>query len=163
MINKQSLWFVTLFSLILILGVYYITMPKDALTTFSGNLNDNSEVIEVTESDIIVALKVEAEEKILKQMEDAQKILLDATASVSDKNMAYETLQQLNSQKGKVLSIEELIKKEFKVDSCAEINGNNIIITLACADQGTEYANKVIKAVQKLYENQMYITIKFQK
>ena len=32
MINKQNLWFLTLFSLILVLGVYYVTMPNDLLT-----------------------------------------------------------------------------------------------------------------------------------
>ena len=31
MINKQNLWFLTLFSLILILGVYYVTIPNDLL------------------------------------------------------------------------------------------------------------------------------------
>ena len=29
--NKQNLWFFTLFSLILILGAYYITMPNSLL------------------------------------------------------------------------------------------------------------------------------------
>ena len=32
MINKQNLWFLTLFSLILVLSVYYITMPNDLLS-----------------------------------------------------------------------------------------------------------------------------------
>jgi len=32
MLNKQNLWFLTLFSLILILGIYYVTMPNDLLT-----------------------------------------------------------------------------------------------------------------------------------
>ena len=31
MINKQNLWFLTLFSLILILGVYYVTLPNELL------------------------------------------------------------------------------------------------------------------------------------
>ena len=33
MINKQNLWFLTLFSLILVLSVYYVTMPNDLLLT----------------------------------------------------------------------------------------------------------------------------------
>ena len=31
MINKQSMWFLTLFSLVLVLVVYYVTMPNDLL------------------------------------------------------------------------------------------------------------------------------------
>ena len=33
MVNKQKIWFLTLFSLILVLSVYYITMPSELLTT----------------------------------------------------------------------------------------------------------------------------------
>ena len=32
MINKQKLWFLTLFSLILVLSVYYVTMPSNLLS-----------------------------------------------------------------------------------------------------------------------------------
>ena len=39
MINKQNLWFLTLFSLILVLSVYYITMPSELLLN-NGYLND---------------------------------------------------------------------------------------------------------------------------
>lgn len=162
MINKQNLWFITLFSLILILGIYYVSMPKDALTVFSGNTQDSSMTIEVSESDVIVALKVEEEEKILAQMQDAQKVLLDETATITEKNEAYETLQLLNSKKGKVLEIEKLIKEKYAVDSCVKIDNNKINIILSCEDKGNEFANTVIQSVQELYETQMYITVKFQ-
>lgn len=162
MINKQSLWFVTLFSLILILGVYYISMPHDTLVTFSGNTDDTSSVLEVTESDIIVALKVEEEEKLLEAMENAQAILLDNTATATEKNDAYETLQLLNSQKGKVLAIEKMIKENYNLEACVKIEDNKINITLASKDQGKQVANEIIKNVQTLYDTEMYITVKFQ-
>ena len=41
MINKKSLWFLTLFSLILVLSIYYITMPSELLLT--GNNAPNKE------------------------------------------------------------------------------------------------------------------------
>ena len=162
MINKQSLWFITLFSLILILGIYYVSMPKDALTVFSGNTNDDSSVIEITESDVIVAMKVEEEEKMLSEMEEAQKILLDATSTIDEKNTAYEALQLLNSQKGKVMEIEKMLKDKFKIDTFVKIDGNKINVTLSSNDQGKEYANKIMNSIQELYDSQMYITVKFQ-
>ena len=46
MINKKNLWFVTLFSLILVLSVYYITMPSELLMTNNGSyLNELSIII----------------------------------------------------------------------------------------------------------------------
>ena len=39
MINKKSLWFLTLFSLILVLSVYYITMPSELLMNDKTNIS----------------------------------------------------------------------------------------------------------------------------
>ena len=36
MINKQNLWFITLFALILILGIYYISLPESTLPVFEN-------------------------------------------------------------------------------------------------------------------------------
>ena len=42
MINKKNIWFLTLFSLILVLSVYYVTMPTELLiTNNSENINNN--------------------------------------------------------------------------------------------------------------------------
>ena len=61
------MWFITLFSLILILSVYYITMPSELLTTMkttekTSTTKAKSEV-SVTESDFIAALQVEKDEE----------------------------------------------------------------------------------------------------
>ena len=73
MINKQNLWFITLFSLILVLGIYYVSMGDETVKVLAGN-NDVSEVLEVKESDVIVALQVEDDEAVLEQMNQYQNI-----------------------------------------------------------------------------------------
>ena len=45
MINKQNLWFLTLFSLILVLSVYYITMPNEIF--------ENEKLIEEKQKEVI--------------------------------------------------------------------------------------------------------------
>ena len=68
MINKQSLWFLTLFSLILVLSVYYITMPNDLLVSNNSSKlkteKTNKEVEEVTikESEQLLTMRVNLEE-----------------------------------------------------------------------------------------------------
>ena len=81
MINKQNLWFITLFALILILGIYYISLPEGTLPVFENTETKLDNAIKVTDSDVIIALKLSEEEKILKEMEDAQKILIDKSSS----------------------------------------------------------------------------------
>ena len=76
MINKKNLWFLTLFSLILVLSVYYITMPSEILMGTNSNYvsktvnkntekdNDDNVNVSVEESEILVALRVEANDQM---------------------------------------------------------------------------------------------------
>lgn len=161
MINKQNLWFITLFSLILVLGIYYVTMDDDTLSVLAGE-NDVSEVLEIKESNVIVALRVQEDEEVLKEMESYQNILLDESATLEEKNDAYNSLQALNNKKGETEKIEKLITEQFKYDNFVKINGDSISIVIASSEHSTEIANKIIRAVQKLYETQKYITVKFE-
>ena len=91
MINKQSLWFVTLFSMILVLSIYYVTMKDDTLATIKS-LDDikETEEVNVTSSSALVALRVADDEEVLKEMEDLQTVLLDDTSTIEEKNNDYE-------------------------------------------------------------------------
>ena len=67
MINKQKLWFLTLFSLILVLSVYYVTMPSNLLSV-SDIKEDTPPTINMEDTNILDVLKEEnkgKEEKIV--------------------------------------------------------------------------------------------------
>ena len=161
MINKQNLWFVTLFSLILVLGIYYITMKDETLSVLAGE-NDVSKVVEVKESDIIVALQVEADEAVLKEMNEYQDVLLNNAATVEEKNDAYNALQTLNNAKSECEKLKKLITSKFKLDSFVKIGNDTISITIASKEHNKELANKIIREVQSLYDKQKFITVKFE-
>ena len=161
MINKQNLWFITLFSLILVLGIYYVSMGDETISVLAGN-NDVSEVVEVSESDVIVALQVEDDEEVLEQMNEYQNILLDAEATIEEKNDAYNALQALSNSQIECEKIEKLITDEYKYDNFVKIEGDTISIVIASSDHNKEIANKIIRSVQSLYDTQKYITVKFE-
>ena len=161
MVNKQNLWFVTLFSLILVLGIYYVSMSDESLTALNAE-NDVSEVIKVEESDVIVALQGADDESVLEQMAEYQNILLDEAATLEEKNDAYEGLQALNSKQSECQKIEKLITDQFKYDNFVKIDGDTISIIIASTDHNKEIANKIIRAIQELYDTQKYITVKFE-
>ena len=95
MINKKSLWFLTLFSLILVLSIYYITMPSELLLTTGTNISKNESTntseptVNIEESDLLVALRVESDEEMSKEIEQLQTVLTNADSSVDEKNKAY--------------------------------------------------------------------------
>lgn len=164
MINKQNMWFVTLFSLILILGIYYISIDDEvtAVLKSDSNLNDKA-VIEITESDVLVALEVEKEEEKQTLMEEYQNILLDTNSTIEQKNEAYENMQKINNSTNDEEKIKEKITKQFNLKSFIKINGNSISIVIASSNHDNILANSIIRSVQELYNEEKYITVKFNK
>ena len=161
MINNQNLWFVTLFSLILVLGIYYVTMGDETLSVLAGE-NNVSSPVEVKASDVIVALQVASDESVLKEMNEYQSILLDDTATIEEKNDAYNALQALSNSKSECEKIKKMITEKFKYDSFIKIDGDAISITIASKEHSKEIANKIIREVQNMYDKQKYITVKFE-
>ena len=165
MINKQSIWFVTLFSLILVLSIYYVTLNYSSLKSIldtATSQSDSSVSVSKEESSLLVALRVEEDESVLKQMNDYQEILLDANKTSAEKNEAYLSLMALNSKKEEEAKIEKKIKEEFNYDSFVKINKDNINVTIACQEHNSSLANNIMRSIQSLYDTNKYITVKFE-
>ena len=141
MINKQGIWLLTLFSLILVLSVYYITMPSEFLASASKNVSENNkEVTKVKESEIISTLKVENEEERNEKISELQTILTKDGSTSEEKNNAYEELKTIN-----------------------KIKDDQVRIVIIKNENDTKLANDIMNLVQKNFDSKMYISIKFQK
>ena len=162
MINKQNLWFITLFSLIMVLSIYYLTMSDDTLSTLnvSATDNDKTEVV-ISENETLVALRVADEEALVAKMAELEGVILNDTASLEEKNKAYEESQSINKNESMKTNIEKQIKEEFKLDSYVSISEKNIKVTIASKNHDTTLANNIIRSIQNLYKSDMYITVKF--
>lgn len=170
MINKKSLWFLTLFSLILVLSVYYVTMPNELLLTNNNSKIEKEEVleeanasVEVSESSVLVALRVEADEEMLKELDDLKKILMDTESSVEEKNNAFEKMKDINVTRGEEETLEKKILDNFKLKAFVKINGDQIRVVVASEKHDTSLANQIMRSIQENYTNKMYISVKFQK
>lgn len=166
MINKQKLWFLTLFSLILVLSVYYITMPSEILTTSKTNQKDEEKVTSkasVTSTDVLTALQVELDEERLALAAEYNEILTNKETTTEEKNNAYEGLKKIDDLKAKEEELEKIVKKQMKLDSFIKIDGNNISVTINKEDHDYSLANEVMRLLQKQYDTKMYISVKFQK
>lgn len=136
-------------------------MGDESLSVLAGENNISKEV-SVKESDVIVALQVDRDEAVLKEMNEYQSILLDDTATIEEKNDAYNALQALSNSKSECEKIKKLITEKFKFDNFVKIDGDSISITIAAKDHNKEIANNIIREVQSLYDKQKYITVKFE-
>ena len=176
MINKKNLWFLTLFSLILVLSVYYITMPSELLLN-NGYLNeipvstdnksddsgDNDVSVSIEESEFLVALRVEAEEQMLSEIEELKSVLTDVESTVEEKNNAFEKMKSINMSKGEEEKLEKIIKEKYNLEAFVKKDGDQIRIVVASNKHDTTLANNIMRSIQENYQDKMYISVKFQK
>lgn len=171
MINKQSLWFLTLFSLILVLSVYYITMPNELLLTNNSNYleskntskeEDSDTKVTIEKSELLVTMRVNLEEERSEQIADLKTTLTNSDATSEEKNNAYEKIKYITDLKGQEEAIEEKIKKEYNLESFVKIDNNEVKVVAVKDKHDSTLANKIMKTVQSEFQNKVYVTVKFE-
>ncbi len=163
MINKQSMWFLTLLSLVLVLGVYYVTMPNDLLKTKLEGEETKKEVdVQVSEGDILIAMRANRDEEVSLEIEKLEEVLTNDDSTKEEKNEAFEELKLLNLNIGKEEELETKIEEDFGIKSYIEINKDNIKVVINSKEHDASLANNIMRSIQEEYEEKMYITVEFE-
>ncbi len=167
MINKKNLWFLTLFSLILVLSVYYITMPSELLLTSNSNYIDNNKkeetepTVVIEESELITALRVSADEELMEELDALKEVLTNTESSVEEKNTAFEKMKILNINKGEETKLEKKLLDEMQLKTFIKIDGDQIKVVVDSKKHDTTVANNIMRSIQSSFDKKMYITVQF--
>ncbi len=161
MINKKNLWFLTLFSLVLVLSVYYITMPKELLLTNNDMVSDNDSHIEITETSIIETLRTEDNANTLEEISKLKNKISDNTLTTDAKNEAFDALKLLNQISSKEELLEEKIKNNLNLDSFIKIDGDQIRVVVESDEHSSTLANDIMRTIQANFDTKQYISIQF--
>ena len=134
MINKKNLWFLTLFSLILVLSIYYITMPSELLLTTKDKINNITSIKEkskknnskktskeVVEADVLSAMRIESDSTMKDEIDKLQLVINNEKSTVEEKNNAYDKMKELNNNRAQEEKLEKNLKEELKLDSYIKI------------------------------------------
>lgn len=168
MMNKKNLWFLTLFSLVLVLSIYYVTMPSDLLAATTTGVNQISTIsedkvnVDVTQSDAISALKVEDESKTNDTLSELQKKLTNTEVSTEEKNSLYEQIKIINTNSGLEDSIEKKINTDYNCESFAKIEDTSVKVVVDKCENSKTLANNIMRLVQENFEKKMYISVQFE-
>ena len=163
--NKQNLWFLTLFSLILVLGIYYVTMPNELLLG-KDNIkvaNKKEKVkVAVKESTTLETMRVSKQEERNEKISSLQKELTKEGKNTEEKNQYYEQLKYLNELQGKEENLEKKIKEKYDLDCFIKIDKENVSSICISEKHDNKLANNIMRLIQEEYLNKMYITVKFE-
>lgn len=163
MINKQNLWFLTLFCLILVLSVYYVTMPSELLlTNVNPDNNNNTPIVSIEESEILVALRVEADSQMQDELTDLKFILTNIDSTVEEKNEAFDKMKELNKNRGEEETLETEVKEKLSLKTFIKINGDQIRVVVDSNEHDETLANNIMRLIQEKYNEKKYISVKFQ-
>lgn len=165
--NKKNLWFLTLFSLVLVLSIYYVTMPEDLLKAATTNVNiatpnEDDIKVDITESNIISALKVEDISATNDKLTELQEQLTDINISTEEKNIAYEQIQTIYTNSGLEETIEKKIENTYQCQNFTKIDSSTVKVVVDNCENSIELANDIMRLVQGQFTNKMYISVQFE-
>ena len=161
MINKKNLWFLTLFSLVLVLSIYYVTMPSEIFDKELENKAKDNTVINTDESTLVAALKVEDDTEVMNQINKLKEKLTDSSITTEEKNTVFEELKLLNNRASKEETLEVKIKEVCNCENFVKIDGDNVRVILDSSDNSVSTANKIMRLVQNEFDDKMYISVKY--
>jgi stage III sporulation protein AH len=160
-INKKNLWFLTLFSLILVLSVYYITMPSELLLTSGVSYSEEDPVVDIEESEVLQALRANADEELMEELDALKLILNDASKSAEDKNEAFDKMKELNINKSKETELEKIVEEQLNIKTFIKMKDDQIKVIVDSSEHDATLANSIMRLIQENFEDKKYITVQF--
>lgn len=161
MINKKNLWFLTLFSLVLVLSIYYVTMPNEIFDSSIEKEKVDNSVVNVEESSVISALKVEDDSAVMEKINSLKEKLTNSEVSTKEKNSVFEELKLINKNSSKEETLETKIKETCNCENFVKIDGDDVRVVLDSEDNSASAANNIMRLVQSEFDEKMYISVKF--
>lgn len=178
LLKKQTVWLLTMLSLVVVLSVYYITSPEqqksaDLATveeektanneTATTESKDGATVISGIASDEkFEALRLKLEEQRTKMKEDLQAIVASTDLPAEDRSNAIERMNELDEISQKEGVLETLIKSMGYDDALVRADGENVRITVKATDHSASAANEIIQMVRTELGSLQPVAVQFE-
>ncbi|RIW33642.1 SpoIIIAH-like family protein [Bacillus salacetis] len=185
LLKKQTVWLLTMLSLVIVLSVYYITSPSQQAADMA-NVDENSpaqgeeasketskgeetaadgEVDIVTEAagdEVFETLRMEFLDQRSKSREDLETKLASADLSIEEKNEAIEQMDQLKELATTETVLETMIKTMGYEDALVRADGEQVRVTVKAKEHSTAEANKIIRLVTDEIGSMQKVAVQFQ-
>jgi stage III sporulation protein AH len=170
LLKKQTVWLLTMLSLVIVLSVYYITSPAQQATDManvdesspaqgeetSAETSENEEAAAEGEVDIVTeaagdevfeTLRMEFMDQRSKSIEELETKVASADLSIEEKNEAYEQMEELKQLATTETVLETMIKTMGYDDALVRADGEQVRVTVKAKEHTAADANKIIRLV----------------
>ncbi len=176
LLKKQTVWLLTMLSLVVVLSVYYLTSPEqqqnelaaieekentkekesteeknkestgDAVS--SGAQEDAEIITNAAGDEAFETLRMQLQDERSQMKEDLTKRIASTDLPVEDRSEAKEQMDELNEIAQKEILLETLIKSMNYEDVLVRADGDQVNITVKAEKQSRAEANKIIQTVR---------------
>ncbi|MGG1628710.1 SpoIIIAH-like family protein [Rossellomorea sp. NRS-1567] len=178
LLKKQTVWLLTMLSLVIVLSVYYITSPTQQVSDMAYEEKDGKEqakedgketmsdmevVTDAAGNEMFEALRIEVLDQREQLREELEAKVANADVSAEEKSAAYEEMENLRELAMTESVLETMIKTMGYEDALVRANGENIRITVKSdKEHSTADANEIIRLVMSEVGQMKPVAVEFQ-
>lgn len=188
LLKKQTVWLLTMLSLVVVLSVYYITSPEQKennIEAVEQNAKDQMEntqetkqnqetaktdtksgktvISSIAEDDAFEALRMQIEDQRSQRKEELEEILASTDLPAEKRSEAIDQMQKLSETAKKEEVLETLIKTLGYEDALVRADGEKVNITVKSKKKHSpSAANDIIQLVKKEIGETNYVAVEFQ-
>ncbi|MCA1058167.1 SpoIIIAH-like family protein [Rossellomorea aquimaris] len=178
LLKKQTVWLLTMLSLVIVLSVYYITSPTQQATDMAYQEKDGKEqagggdketmsdmevVTDAAGNEMFEALRLEVTDEREQLREELEAKVANADVSAEEKSAAYEQMENLRELAMTESVLETMIKTMGYEDALVRANGENIRITVKSDKEHSKAdANEIIRLVMSEVGQMKPVAVEFQ-
>lgn len=188
LLKKQTVWLLTMLSLVVVLSVYYLTTPEkkpaNMAATEEKQENQQTEQIKKEEAkqpvakkesksgatvvtqeagdNAFEALRLEIADIRAKQREELTTVVANTDLSAEERSKAKQTIEELSDIEEKETIIESLIVAMDYDAALVRVDGKDVDITVKADKLSPKAANSIIQLVSKEFDDMQNVVVNFQ-
>lgn len=149
MLKKQTIWLITMLSLVVVLSVYYVTSePIEQAVSTTDEESTNVSASDDS-SQIFEELRIELEDQRSQMKDDLESIVAATDASAEDKSTARDRMISLEETSQKETMLETLIESIGYNDVFVQADGDTVQIRVQTEELTKEQANKIMQLTEQ--------------
>ena len=151
--NRRLISFLSLFSLVLVLSIYYVLVPVNTATLNSDNPTEDSTQVSVTDGEdaYFENLELAKVSKLNDDIDELNQIVASSSSTMDEKIEALEMIAQKNKMNKEENALKQAIKEAGYSNAYVEYEDNMVNILVSKKDATKSDAVTIIKlAYQKL-------------
>lgn len=180
LLKKQTVWLLTMLSLVVVLSVYYITSPEqrgqnlanlqenvdkeenEAANTEKASDDESAIITNASEDEIFTALRLQLNEERDKRKEELTIRMGSTDLPAEEISAAKDEYNKLDEIAQKEEMLETLIKAMNYEDVLVRADGPTVLVTVKAKELSRSAANDIIREVTNEIGDLQLVTVEFQ-